>query len=86
MVNWLIRLKKQLLEANGGATEAELQKELKRKDKLLDAYLDNILSKEEYQKKAIALDDRVVGSVGLAVEVKLSLILLLDAGHDGGEG
>ncbi len=28
----------------------------------------------------------VVGSVGLAVEVKLSLILLLDAGHDGGEG
>lgn len=60
MVNWLTRLKKQLLEANGGATEAELQKELKRKDKLLDAYLDNILSKEEYQKKAIALDDRII--------------------------
>lgn len=60
MVNWLTRLKKQLLEANGGATEAELQRELKRKDKLLDAYLDNILSKEEYQKKAIALDDRII--------------------------
>lgn len=60
MVNWLTRLKKQLLEANGGATETELQKELKRKDKLLDAYLDNILSKEEYQKKAIALDDRII--------------------------
>lgn len=52
MINWLTKLRKQLLEANGGHTEADLQRELSRKSKLLDAYLDGILNKQEYQKKA----------------------------------
>ena len=60
MINWLTKLRKQLLEANGGHTEAELQRELSRKSKLLDAYLDGILNKQEYQKKAEELDERII--------------------------
>lgn len=60
MVNWLTKLKKQLLEANGGATEADLEKELSRKDKLLDAYLDGVLTKEEYSRKADVIDNKIV--------------------------
>ena len=30
MINWLTKLRKQLLEANGGHTEADLQRELSR--------------------------------------------------------
>lgn len=48
MINWLTKLRKQLIEANGGHTEADLQRELSRKSKLLDAYLDGILNKQEY--------------------------------------
>ena len=48
------------LEANGGHTEADLQRELSRKSKLLDAYLDGILNKQEYQKKAEELDERII--------------------------
>lgn len=54
------KLRKQLLEANGGHTEADLQRELSRKSKLLDAYLDGILNKQEYQKKAEELDERII--------------------------
>lgn len=60
MINWLSKLKKQLLEANGGATEADLNKELSRKDKLLDAYLDGVLTKEEYSRKADVIEDRII--------------------------
>lgn len=60
MINWLTRLRKQLLEANGGATEADLEKEVARKDKLLDAYLDGVLTKEEYSKKADTIESRIL--------------------------
>ena len=60
MINWLTKLRKQLLEANGGHTESDLQRELSRKSKLLDAYLDGILNKQEYQKKAEELDERII--------------------------
>ena len=60
MINWLTKLRKQLLQANGGHTEADLQRELSRKSKLLDAYLDGILNKQEYQKKAEELDERII--------------------------
>lgn len=60
MINWLTKLRKQLLEANGGHTEADLQREISRKSKLLDAYLDGILNKQEYQKKAEELDERII--------------------------
>lgn len=60
MINWLSKLKKQLLEENGGATEADLNKELSRKDKLLDAYLDGVLTKEEYSRKADVIEDRII--------------------------
>lgn len=60
MINWLTKLRKQLLEANGGATEEDLEKELTRKDKLLDAYLDGVLTKEEYSKKAGTIEDKII--------------------------
>lgn len=59
MVNWLTSVKKQLLRANGGATEAELKREESRKDKLLDALLDGVLTKEEYSKKAVMIDSKI---------------------------
>ena len=59
MVNWLTSLKKQLQRANGGATEAELKKEELRKDRLLDALLDGVLTKEEYSKKATVIDTKI---------------------------
>ena len=52
MINWLTKLRKQLLEANGGHTEADLQRELSRKSKLLDAYLDGILNKQGVPEKS----------------------------------
>lgn len=60
MINWLGNLKKQLLAENRGATEADLERESKRKDKLLDAYLDGILTKEEYSKKSESIDSRIL--------------------------
>lgn len=59
MINWLTNLKKQLLRANGGATEADLRREEQRKDKLLDALLDGLLTKEEYSRKAETIDNRI---------------------------
>lgn len=59
MLGRLDIIEKRITEANRGATEADLQREVARKDRLLDAYLDHILTKEEYQKKAIALDERI---------------------------
>lgn len=60
MIERLNGYKKRIVEANRGATEADLQKEVDRKDRLLDAYLDHILTKEEYQRKALALDERIL--------------------------
>ena len=60
MIERLTLIRKRITEANKGATEADLQKELDRKDRLLDAYLDHILTKEEYQRKAILLDERIM--------------------------
>lgn len=60
LVNWLQKLRKQLLEASGGATEADLKKEELRKDKLLDAYLDGVLTKEEYSRKADVIENRII--------------------------
>ena len=45
---------------NAETQRADLQRELSRKSKLLDAYLDGILNKQEYQKKAEELDDRII--------------------------
>jgi len=59
MINKLTKIKKQLLEANRGVTEADLRKEELRKDKLLDALLDGILTKEEYSKKAESIDAKI---------------------------
>ena len=59
MLSRLDTYEKRITEANRGATEADLQREISRKDKLLDAYLDNLLTKEEYQRKAQALDEHI---------------------------
>lgn len=58
-VQWLNNLKKQLQRATGGSTEADLYREEQRKDKLLDALLDGVLSKEEYNKKASAINLKI---------------------------
>ncbi len=59
MVSKLNSFKKRILEANRGATEEDLQRELSRKDKLLDALLDGILTKEEYTKKAESIENKI---------------------------
>ena len=59
MIEKLNSWKKRILEANRGATEEDLQKELSRKDKLLDALLDGILTKEEYSRKAESIENRI---------------------------
>lgn len=59
MINWLTTLKKQLQRTNLGYTEADLKKEELRKDKLLDALLDGLLTKEDYSKKAGAIDLKI---------------------------
>lgn len=59
MVNWLTSLKKQLQRANGGSTEADLKREELRKERLLDALLDGVLTKEEYSKKALTIDLKI---------------------------
>lgn len=58
-IKWLQDLKKQLLEANGGATEADLEREVSRKDKLLDALLDGTVTKEDYKKKADVIEEKI---------------------------
>lgn len=59
MISKLNSMKKRILEANRGATEEDLQKELSRKDKLLDALLDGILTKEEYTRKAESIENKI---------------------------
>lgn len=59
MIEKLNSWKKRILEANRGATEEDLQKELSRKDKLLDALLDGILTKGEYSRKAESIENRI---------------------------
>ena len=59
MITWLGKLRKQILEANKGATVADLEKEKARKDKLLDAYLDGILTKEEYSRKSDDIESKI---------------------------
>ncbi len=59
MIKWLTNLKTQLLKANGGSTEADLRREEKRKDTLLDALLDGTIPKEDYSKKAVTLDLKI---------------------------
>ena len=60
MISKLHSMRKRIVEANRGATEEDLQKELSRKDKLLDALLDGILTKEEYTRKAESIENRIV--------------------------
>ena len=59
MIEKLNSWRKRIIEANRGATEEDLQKELSRKDKLLDALLDGILTKEEYTRKAESIENRI---------------------------
>ena len=59
MINKLNSWRKRIIEANRGATEEDLQKELSRKDKLLDALLDGILTKEEYTRKAESIENKI---------------------------
>ncbi len=58
-IKWLEGLKKSILEANNSYTDTDLIKEEKRKDKLLDALLDGLLTKEEYSKKAESIDAKI---------------------------
>lgn len=58
-IKWLEGLKKSILEANNSYTDTDLIKEEKRKDKLLDALLDGLLTKEEYSKKAESIDTKI---------------------------
>lgn len=56
---WLRGLRKRILEGNCSFTEADQKKELQRKDKLLDAYLDGIITKADYALKLEAIEDKL---------------------------
>lgn len=58
-VEWLTSLKKQLLERGCNYTQADLKKELQRKERLLDAMLDGIISKADYVSKLEALEEKI---------------------------
>lgn len=59
MIKWLTGLKQSILEANSHYTEADLEKEQIRKDKLLDSLLDGIISKEDYSRKAELIEEKI---------------------------
>jgi hypothetical protein len=54
---WLSALRKKLIEGSSIYTEADLRKALQRKDKLLDAYLDDLITKADYTEKSKRLED-----------------------------
>lgn len=59
MINWLTHLKNRILEANRGATEADLEKEITRKDNLLEGFLDGVISKADYSKKKVEIEAKI---------------------------
>ncbi len=59
MIKWLTDLRKTILEADLGVTEGDLFKERLRKDKLLDSYLDGIISDEDYTRKIKSIEEKI---------------------------
>lgn len=58
-VEWLHRLRKQLLEANNRYTEEDLKREQARKDKLLSGFLDGFVSGADYAEKSKRMDEKI---------------------------
>lgn len=52
-------IRERILTNNCSYTQADLQKEVQRKDKLLDAYLDGIITKTEYANKIKRIDEKI---------------------------
>lgn len=59
MEEWLKSLRASILRGSTGYTKEDLEKETHRKDKLLDSFLDGIISKEDYQRKIQSIDDKI---------------------------
>lgn len=59
MLSWLENLKANIVKSVASYTEEDLRKEESRRDKLLDSYLDGIISKEVYRRKNQDLEARI---------------------------
>lgn len=59
MIDWLTSLRKSIIEANTLFTEADLNKELQRKDRLLDSLLDGVISKADYSLKIESIESKI---------------------------
>lgn len=59
MLKWLRSLRESILKENAGLTKEDLQREIQRKDKLLDSFLDGIISKEDYQRKMQSIEEKI---------------------------
>ncbi len=67
-INWLQDLRSRLSTPNdNGAIEAEVEKLERKKAKLLDAYTDDIISKEEFRDKKAELDKQISDKRALLV-------------------
>lgn len=60
VIEWLLSLKESIIIEEGGYSEEDLQKEVHRKDRLLDTFLDGIISKEDYQRKLKSIEDKIL--------------------------
>lgn len=70
-INWLQDLRRRLSTPNdNGAIEAEVEKLERKKAKLLDAYTDDIISKEEFRVKKAELDKQISDKRTLLVPVE----------------
>lgn len=59
MLSWLNNLKRSIVKKSSAYSQADLNKELARKDRLLDSYLDGIISKSDYQRKNDELENKI---------------------------
>lgn len=59
MLIWLNNLKASIVRKSSSYSQADLNKELSRKDRLLDSYLDGVISKADYQRKNEKLENKI---------------------------
>lgn len=59
MLQWLYSLRESIMKKSSVYSQVDLNRELSRKDRLLDSYLDGVISKEDYQRKNEELENKI---------------------------
>lgn len=59
MLQWLYSLRESIMKKSSVYSQVDLNRELSRKDRLLDSYLDGVISKEDYQRKNDELENKI---------------------------